>query len=48
MQCVSRAMPRRIWVTFMPSALLEQHVLVGDLEPVELELAVPAVLLRAP
>ena len=45
MQCVSRAGPSRICVTLRPSPTPSRHVLVGDLEAVELELAVPAVLL---
>ena len=46
MQWVSRAGPSRICVTFSPSPIAHQHVLVGDLEPVELQLAMAAMLLR--
>jgi len=46
MQCVRRAVPRRICVTFRRRHV-QQAVLVGDLEADKLELAVPAVLLGA-
>ena len=46
MQCVSRAVPRRICVSLQPVADAHQHVLVGDLEPVEVQLAMPAMFLR--
>ena len=46
MQCVSRAGPSLICVHFEPVADAEQHVLVGDFEAVEFELAMPAMLFR--
>ena len=46
MQWVSRAGPSLICVTLQAVADVHQHVLVGDLEAVELELAMAAVLLR--
>ena len=47
MQCVRRAGPSRICVTLRPSPTPSRTFVVGDLEPVELELAVSAVLLRS-
>ena len=46
MQWVSRAVPRRICVTLRPSPTSISRFVVGNLEAVELELAMAAVLLR--
>ncbi len=46
MQWVSRAGPSLICVHFQAVADAEEHVVVGDFEAVEFELAMPAVLLR--
>ncbi len=47
MQWVSRAGPSRIWVTRRPSPDVQEHVFVLDLEAVEFELAMAAMLLGA-
>ena len=45
MQCVNRAGPSRIWVTLRPLPLPEEQILFRDLETVEFQFAMAAVLL---